>query len=90
MNYGIVIFPSEEVQEFANNYRKRYDSHFAFIPPHITVKSTFPLDDESLPKAVEFLNKVTSEIAPFSIEFNRFSTFFPTNNVVYILSLIHI
>ena len=40
MNYGIVAFPSKELQDFANAYRKRYDSHYAQLPPHITLRST--------------------------------------------------
>ncbi len=38
MKYGIVAFPSKQLQDFANSYRKRYDSHYTKITPHITLK----------------------------------------------------
>jgi len=38
MNIGVVLFPSKRVQDFANSYRKRYDSKYALITPHITLR----------------------------------------------------
>ncbi len=38
MKFGVVIFPSKKLQDLANSYRKRYDSHYALIPPHLNVK----------------------------------------------------
>lgn len=54
MNYGIVLFPSKSFQDLANGYRRRYDSHYANIAPHITVKERFSLEDKGeLSKLVE-------------------------------------
>ncbi|EPR29472.1 2'-5' RNA ligase [Geobacillus sp. WSUCF1] len=50
MKYGIVIFPPKRIQDFANSYRKRYDSHYALIPPHITLKYPFEADEEQIKK----------------------------------------
>ena len=48
MRYGIAIFPSKEIQDEANSYRKRYDPHYPLIPPHITLKDAFEADDEMI------------------------------------------
>lgn len=81
MKYGIAIFPSQEVQERANNLRKRYDSHYDLIPPHITIKETFELDD--VDQAVKHVDEVTSKIPPFSLRINKVKTFLPTSPVIF-------
>src|SRR5699024_5327838 len=41
MKYGVAIFPSKEIQDEVNAYRKRYDPKYSQIPPHITIKAAF-------------------------------------------------
>ncbi|MGO0062167.1 2'-5' RNA ligase family protein [Brevibacillus fluminis] len=84
MKYSVVIFPSSKVQEFANQYRKRYDSTYALIPPFIRLKEAFELDDAKLPELVEHLQQVAEHTDSFTAKFHRFSTFHPTNNVIYL------
>ena len=48
MKLGIVIFPSKMIQDKANGLRKRYDPHYALVPPHITLKTPFETQDEQL------------------------------------------
>jgi 2'-5' RNA ligase len=84
MKYGIVFFPSKEVQEFANNYRKRYDPHYSLVQPHITIKGAFEADNATINKIIAYMEQATSNLSPFVIEYNRFSSFHPTNNVIYI------
>ncbi|MDR6224884.1 YjcG family protein [Desmospora profundinema] len=84
MKYGIVIFPEKKVQDFVNSYRKRYDPHYALIPPHITLKEAFELEDSQLPHAIEDLDQVSREASPFDINLTKVSTFYPTNHVIYV------
>ncbi|MBD0379230.1 2'-5' RNA ligase family protein [Paenibacillus sedimenti] len=84
MNCGIAIFPSKQVQDAANSYRKRYDPHYNFIQPHLTIREKEEWDEMRLGSAVDRLEVVTRGIAPFEIEFNRFSSFYPVNNVIYL------
>ncbi|GGA31699.1 putative phosphoesterase YjcG [Kroppenstedtia guangzhouensis] len=84
MKFGIATFPGKKIQDFANSYRKRYDPNYALIPPHITLKEPFELEEKMLPQAVEHLEQVAQETAPFNIHFHKISSFHPTNNVVYI------
>ena len=84
MKYGIVIFPSRHVQDIANSFRKRYDTYYSLIPPHITLKRAFELHDRNLDKIVEYLEKVAERTAPFNIDFHKVSHFHPTNNVIYL------
>lgn len=84
MKYGITIFPEKKVQDLVNSYRKRYDPHYALIPPHITLKEAFFMEDDELPQATELLDRVSREIAPFPITLTKVSTFYPTTNVIYI------
>lgn len=83
MNCGISIFPSKEIQDFANSYRKRYDPHYTLIQPHLTLREKQSWDDQQLGKAIERLEAVTLSLAPFDIHFARFSSFYPVNNVIY-------
>ncbi len=45
MKFGVAMFPSKELQDKVNQYRKRYDAHYALIPPHITIKDGFEADE---------------------------------------------
>lgn len=84
MKFRISVFPSKEIQDFANSFRKRYDSHYTLIQPHLTIREPEDWSEAQLQEAVSHLERVTAEYAPFTIHFNRFSTFYPVSNVIYI------
>ncbi|WP_027408878.1 YjcG family protein [Anoxybacteroides tepidamans] len=84
MKYGIAIFPSKRVQDFANSYRKRYDSHYALIPPHITLKTAFEADDSQMPAIVKALRQIAAETDTIPLKITKFSSFYPANNVIYL------
>lgn len=83
MKCTIVVFPGKEVQERANSYRKRYDSHFALIQPHIKLKWPFDISEQELPDIVSYVEKVAAEAEPFPLQFHKIKTFYPTNRVIY-------
>lgn len=83
MKYGIVIFPSKQLQDLANSYRKRYDSHYTKIPPHVTLKKSFEASEEEMKDIVKKLRQVVKEVKPFTIEVYKFSSFHPVKNVVF-------
>lgn len=83
-NYGIALFPSKEIQDEANSYRKRYDPHYALIPPHITIKEAFEADDETIDTLVTELKHIANETEPFTININKVSTFAPVTNTIYL------
>ena len=83
MNYGIAVFPSVEIQEFANHYRRRYDPHFALIEPHLTVREKEEWNDQQVHTAIQELERAAEALEPLELQFNRFSTFYPVNNVIY-------
>lgn len=84
MKCGIAIFPSKKIQDFANSYRKRYDSHYALIPPHITLKYAFEVEEDKLNELVQQLRNVARETEPFTLRVTKFSSFYPVNNVIYL------
>lgn len=84
MNYGIALFPSKEVQDFANSYRMRFDPHYNLIQPHLTIREKEHWDNTQLQNAVRQLDELTSQLAPITLQFNRFSSFFPQNNTIYL------
>lgn len=84
MNYGIAILPSEDVKEFANSYRKRYDPHYKLISPHITLKEAFTIVEEKLPILIAELEEVAKSTPSFKVTISKFSTFYPVNNVIYL------
>lgn len=84
MKLGVVIFPSKELQDVANSYRKRYDPHYGFIAPHLTLKEAFETSEDQLPTIVSNLRQIASSLAPFTLQCNKVSHFHPTNNVIYL------
>ncbi len=82
MKYGIAIFPEKEVQDRVNSLRMRYDTHYSFIPPHVTIREPFEVED--VKTAVKHIEEITSKIPPFSLEVNKIKTFLPTSPVVYL------
>lgn len=83
MKYGIAIFPSKEVQDEANAYRKRYDPQYGNIPPHITLKSAFTMDIPKRNEIVQELKKIAKEIKPFNINITKVKSFAPVTNTIY-------
>lgn len=84
MKYGIAFFPSKKIQDEANSYRMRYDPHYDLIPPHITLKEAFQVDEEKIGDLVAELKKIANETKPFNVNMNKVSTFAPTTNTIYL------
>ncbi|SDZ75950.1 2'-5' RNA ligase [Thalassobacillus cyri] len=84
MKYGIAIFPPKKIQDVANSYRKRYDPHYALIPPHITLKDPFEAEDSEIKEMVPHLKEIAKEMQPFEIEINKVSSFTPITNTIYL------
>lgn len=83
MKFGVVIFPSKKLQDLANSYRKRYDSHYALIPPHLTIKNAFEATaDDAIQYAVK-LRQIAEKHRPFLLKTSKVSSFKPANNVIY-------
>ncbi|MEK4228513.1 YjcG family protein [Solibacillus sp. FSL H8-0538] len=83
MNYGIVAFPSKNLQDLANTYRKRYDPHFAHITPHMTLKDSFNADDMQIQEISKKIQEIAEKFAPLQIHASRISSFYPTTNTIY-------
>ncbi len=84
MRFGIAIFPQKEVQDIANSFRKRYDPHYSLITPHITLKESFELEEKQVEPIVKQLEEIANTTPRFTIHFHKISTFYPTNNVIYL------
>lgn len=84
MKYGIALFPSKKLQDLANSLRKRYDPHYALIPPHLTLKEAFELDDDQVDEVVQYIHEVAKDIPPIPLKITKVSTFHPVNNVIYL------
>ncbi|MTH53197.1 hypothetical protein GKZ89_07200 [Bacillus mangrovi] len=84
MRYGIVLFPAKKLQDLANSYRKRYDPHYALIPPHLTLKTPFEASDEEIKAISKELRRSARELRPVQLEVTKISSFSPVNNVIYL------
>ncbi|MCP3026653.1 YjcG family protein [Halobacillus sp. A5] len=85
MKYGIAAFPSKKIQDEANSYRKRYDPHYALLPPHITLKEPFDAEEEQIEnKIIPELKRVAEETKPFSVHIQKVSSFTPVTNTIYL------
>lgn len=83
MRYGIAIFPSREIQDEANQYRKRYDTNYSLIPPHITLKETFEFGDQGFEDMIHQLKEIANGMEPFAINIKKISSFAPVSNTIY-------
>ena len=83
MKFGVVIFPSKKLQDVVNSYRKRYDPHYALIPPHLTLKSAFEATEEDAKQFADQLRIIAGKKSPFSLKTTKISSFKPANNVIY-------
>lgn len=85
MKYGIAVFPSKKVQDIANSYRKRYDPHYALIPPHITMKEPFEAEEDEIETSIiPHLKDVAKNTEPFSYGVYKVSSFSPVTNTIYL------
>lgn len=83
MKLGIVIYPSKGFQDTINSYRKRYDSHYSLISPHITIKDAFDADEHDMSAITEKLTEVAEKYQPVEINVSKVSSFAPVKNVIF-------
>ncbi|TCP19507.1 2'-5' RNA ligase [Scopulibacillus darangshiensis] len=83
MKYGVAMFPSKELQDKANSLRKRYDPHYALIPPHITLKSPFEVEEDQVEDVISKIKEVAKSTEPVTIKVNKVGSFSPINSVIY-------
>ncbi|MFC0558123.1 YjcG family protein [Halalkalibacter alkalisediminis] len=83
MKVGIALFPSKQLQDQANSFRMRYDSHYAMIPPHITLKETFDVKEEELPTLVAMLREIAKKAQPALIDIYKVDSFYPQSNTIF-------
>ena len=84
MKFGVVIFPSKKIQDYANSYRKRYDPNYALITPHITLKTGIEATEEQVQEIATKINKIAVNSKPVTLTISKFSSFTPVNNVIYL------
>lgn len=83
MKYGIVAFPAKHIQDLANTYRKRYDPHYAYVTPHMTLKDPFEVDASQIDGICTKIQEIAQTFAPLQIHASRISSFYPTTNAIY-------
>ncbi|WP_280769166.1 YjcG family protein [Salipaludibacillus daqingensis] len=83
MRYGVAVFPSKQLQDVANSYRKRYDTKYAKVPPHLTLKDPFEMDEDRVDKLVNHLREVAQVANPFTLNVYKYSSFYPVTNTIY-------
>ena len=83
MNYGVAIFPSKQLQDKVNSYRKRYDPNYALISPHVTLKYTFEATEAEIEKLADKLKNIAKDHKPFKLKVVKPSTFQPVNNTIF-------
>ncbi|WP_026698481.1 YjcG family protein [Alkalicoccus chagannorensis] len=83
MKYGIAVFPSKKLQDLANSYRKRYDTKYSMVPPHLTLKEPFAADDQELEQMINHIRQAAETCRPFKLEVLKYSSFYPVTNTLY-------
>lgn len=75
--------PFKKLQDLANSYRKRYDTKYAFIPPHLTLKPTFEATDMEISTIAEQLKGIAQKCRPFTMSVTKTKSFQPVSNTIY-------
>ncbi|WP_066071253.1 YjcG family protein [Neobacillus soli] len=83
MKFGVVVFPSKNLQDLVNSYRKRYDPHYALIPPHLTLKNGFEATEDNAKDFADKLREISQNHQAFTLKTSKVSSFQPVNNVIY-------
>ncbi|MHD0398182.1 2'-5' RNA ligase family protein [Staphylococcus simulans] len=83
MILGLALIPSKTFREKIDAYRKRYDERYAQIPPHITIKDSFEVEDNDFDRVKDDIQSRIEGIAPLHIHATKASNFAPVNNVIY-------
>ncbi|MFE5319799.1 2'-5' RNA ligase family protein [Paenibacillus sp. NPDC056579] len=81
--YGISVFPSKEIEQFANHYRRRYDPHYPNIRPHLSLIRKEAWSEEQLQSIIGRITGALAGMKRSELHFNRFSTFYPVQNVIF-------
>ncbi|CEG26141.1 2'-5' RNA ligase family protein [Bacillus sp. B-jedd] len=84
MRFGVVLFPSKQLQDWVNSYRKRYDPHYSLIAPHLTVVNAFEATEEEAESIAGQLREAVKKHDPFTLKTSKISSFHPVNNVIYL------
>lgn len=84
MKYGIVIFPSKKLQDYANSFRKRYDPHISLIPPHLTLVNPIESTEEEITGIIQNLHEVSFDLSPITLEVYKVKTFHPAANKIFL------
>lgn len=84
MKIGVAIFPSKNLQDLVNSYRKRYDPNYSLIPPHLTLVYPFEASEADIKEIVHQLEAITTNCQPFNLSVLKVSSFQPVNNVIYL------
>lgn len=82
MKYGIAMFPSKEIQDEANSFRKRYDPHYSLIPPHLTLKEAFHSD--GVGELIEEMKNIAHRRQPIHYAIKKMSSFAPVTHTIYL------
>lgn len=83
MKFGVVLFPSKKLQDLVNSYRKRYDPHYALIPPHLTLENAFEATEEEASRFSVKFRHIADNHQPFTLKTTKVGSFSPVNNVIY-------
>src|SRR5690625_4222602 len=83
MKFGVAMFPSKQLQDKVNQYRKRYDAHYALIAPHITLKEAFEANESEKESIVDYVRETAKQHKPVDIEIKKVSSFAPTSQIIY-------
>ena len=83
MKIGLALIPSQSFQNEVDGYRKRYDTEYARIMPHITIKPHFELKETELDSFKDEVKQKLDGFKPVEVHVTKASSFKPTNNVIY-------
>ncbi|SDH72469.1 2'-5' RNA ligase [Alteribacillus persepolensis] len=83
MKYGIACFPSKPLQDKANRLRKRYDTHYSKIPPHITLKPPYTVEESEWKVKRNHIRTIAAHTPPFPVTAYKVDTFHPKENKIF-------
>ena len=83
LQYALVAYVSNSVGRFVEDLRRDLHPEQAHLPAHLTVLPPRPLHG-SQPEALELLEKLCSQVAPFEVAMGEVASFAPVTPTVFL------
>jgi len=81
---ALAIFPSAEISQTIDRWRRVYDPYVALIPPHITVVYPLGISPQVWPEVRPIFIQSLAQFQPFQVKITTLNSFFSPQMVLWL------